>query len=164
MLGRLLRLRAELAHDRKALGAIGEQLARELPRLAAGADRAAHAVVAVDVHRYYTGLESALERVERTFASVPGGGDWHLELLRGAALDIAGARPRILAPEITEALVDVLRFRHFFRHAYLVELDGDKLNRVATRLVSMTAAIDADLERFETFLAEAAAALGASQD
>jgi hypothetical protein len=119
MRARVARLRAELAPDREILETLGGLIADRAPHLAA-ADPATVALTATYVHRYYTALESTLQRIERTFAAEPSGGDWHLELLRGATLDLPGVRPPVLPAALLGDLREMLRFRHFFRHAYAV--------------------------------------------
>lgn len=162
MRGRLARLASELAADREAIRRLGRETAAcagsVTPKTT---DPAALALLALDIHRWYTGLESALERIERTFGSLPSGGDWHLELLGGAALDIAGVRPPILPATLTPRLREVLRFRHFFRHAYAVELDAEKLLGVAYHVVDTDEAVNAALTEFAEFVTRAAAALDA---
>jgi hypothetical protein len=162
MRGRLARLASELAADREAILRLGRDTAACAGSVTpATTDPAALALLAVDIHRWYTGLESALERIERTFGSLPSGGDWHLELLAGASLDIAGVRPPILPAKLNPSLREVLRFRHFFRHAYAVELDARKLLGVASHVVGAHGAVDAALADFAEFVSRAAAALDA---
>ena len=160
MRGRLARLASELAADRSTIAKLGQDTKSCASSITpTTTDPAALALLAVDIHRWYTGLETALERVERTFGSLPSGGDWHFELLCGAALDIAGVRPPILPAAVIGPLREVLRFRHFFRHAYAVELDAQRLLSVAAFLVATHQAVDAALAAFSDFVARAAAAL-----
>ncbi|MBI3184107.1 MAG: hypothetical protein HYZ28_18395 [Myxococcales bacterium] len=98
-------------------------------------DRGARAVLAVDLHQYYTALESALERVARAIdGTVPSGPRSHEELLRQAAHPIADVRPELLNPAAYSELAQLLSFRHFFRHAYLVELDWKRLEEHRARI------------------------------
>jgi hypothetical protein len=43
------------------------------------------------------------------------------------SLDIEGIRPRVLSDESLRLLRGLLAFRHFFRHAYAVSLEGPRL-------------------------------------
>jgi hypothetical protein len=156
MRARLARLASELAVDRGMIGALGSAISSGHSSLTADAGNGpALAYVAVQIHRYYTGIENALERIERVFGSIPSGGEWHTELLNGSALDIPGVRPPILAPHLTEPLREVLRFRHFFRHAYAVELDAAKLRRVGAIVGTVHRDVMASLEHFAAFLSAA---------
>jgi len=58
---------------------------------------------------------------------LPQGGDWHHTLLVRATRPGPGRPPAIRA-ETRTRLEDLLRFRHFLRHAYAVELDWGKMS------------------------------------
>lgn len=159
MRARLVRLQAEIAPDRVVIEALGRGIAAGANRLAA--EEAPNlALAAVHIHRYYTAIEGMLQRIERTFGSEPTGGDWHLELLRGAILDLPGVRPPVLPRSAIGPLREVLRFRHFFRHAYAIELDGAKLAVVAAQVAGVRVEVDAAFATFDDFLAKLVDALG----
>lgn len=157
--GELVRLRAEIARDRAFVARLGDEVAELAEALDTGADGPTLAFVAVKIHRYYTGLESIIERIERTFGTEPRGADSHVELLRGAALELPGLRPAVLPPAVLEDLREILRFRHFFRHAYAVELDADKLSEVAARVEAASGPVQQALREFDDFLRLAVAEL-----
>lgn len=75
-----------------------------------------------------------LERIERTFGTLPTGADWHTDLLQGATVEIPEIRPAPLPPSQLAPLRELLKFRHFLRHAYAVELDGVRLRVLADSL------------------------------
>jgi hypothetical protein len=161
MRAKLARLASELAPERIMIDTLGSEISDRAQALTADAgDAPALAYLAVKVHRYYTGIENALERIERVFGSGPSGGEWHLELLNGSALDLAGVRPPILPAHLIAPLREILRFRHFFRHAYAVELDAARLKRVAEIVRDVHPGIASSLGRFAEFIDSAAAALG----
>ncbi len=147
----LARLRAELAPELAVIADLGADIARLAPSTAEAEGDIA--VLALRVHRWYTAIESTIARIERVFGVEPRGGDWHAELLRGATLDIAAVRPPIVAPGLLADLRDVMRFRHFFRHAYAVELDHARLLAVAARCASVRQRLDDGFASFDTFLA-----------
>jgi hypothetical protein len=160
MRGRLARLGSELSADHSMIAALGQEISAKFGLLTADpGDGRALAYLAVQLHRYYTSLESALERIERVFGSGPSGGDWHVELLNGAALDVPGVRPPILDPRLISPLREVLRFRHFFRHAYAVELDAAKLARVGEIVSAAQPGVVASLTAFSRFITDARDAL-----
>lgn len=149
MKARLARLHAELSQDHVMIGRLAQQVATQAQ--SQPTDEAGLALLAVRVHRYYTAFESALERIERTFDATPTGPDWHAALLDGATLQLAGVRPRILPPgPVSLHLREVLKFRHFFRHAYAVELDATKLAVVAAHVMAASADVE---QAFDEFLA-----------
>ena len=81
-----------------------------------------------------------LERVaglpERTGAS------WHTALLADAAVEVPGLRPPLFPAEAHADWDALLRFRHFLRHAYVVDLDPSKLVVNLDRLDRAVAATD----------------------
>jgi hypothetical protein len=107
------------------------------------------AYVAVELHGWFTGLEQNLERVARTLeGSLPSGPAWHQDLLRGMMLELPEVRPAVLSPGLASDLAELLAFRHFFRHAYAVALDEERVRRHATRVATVRAQVRADLEAF----------------
>ncbi len=105
--------------------------------------------VGVLLHRWYTALEAAFERIERTLVGALSGGEaWHQALLRLMALDVPDARPAILRRETVAALLPYLRFRNFLRHAYAVELDPAKLHALVAPLADAQKQIAEDISAF----------------
>lgn len=155
----LLRLLVEISADLDAL----ETSARncdEAHRALAKPSRAVLAMAAVDVHRYSTAIENLLERIERGVGAAPAPGPaWHRELLPCASRALANARPAILSPETIPALERLLSFRHFFRHAYVVEFDPARLGVLAEEIGRIHATVVADLRRFAAHLQNTADAL-----
>lgn len=114
------------------------------------------AYTAVALHAWYCALESAIERVARAIdESVPQGDFSHRELLSQAMTDIPGIRPPVLPAGLTGDLVAVLAFRHFFRHAYAVDLDFAKLRRELDRVLRVHPNVEGALDRFDHVLAAA---------
>ena len=115
--------------------------------------REALAIIAIDLHSYYTKLESLLERILVSFeGQAPRGEAGRAGLLRVAALAIPGIRPAIFGEPVRETLDELRKFRHFFRHAYALDLRADKLERVLSLFIPGHAAIDADLQTFVSFI------------
>lgn len=158
---RLARLRRELSQDLVALVARAEEAREVLQRWGdALPERPWLVVGAVAIHGWYTGLEALLERVVRAIdQEVPSGEGSHRALLSQALTEIEGLRPPVLPPALERDLLSLLAFRHFFRHAYAVELDPEKLRAELSRLARVHPDVKAALEGFDAFLAEAEAAL-----
>lgn len=78
------------------------------------------------------------------------GPNWHISLLADAAIAIPGVRPALFLPNGLAEWDAVLHFRHFLRHAYVVNLDAEKLVANLARLERVVDATDA---WFETVLA-----------
>jgi hypothetical protein len=157
MNAKIQRLRAEIGFDRAAL----ERRVQELGSLELGdnADAAACAQAAVALHHAYGSMESILQRVARDVdGDVPSGGDWHQELLHAMGLAIEGIRPAVLSRESVAALRELLSFRHFFRHAYAVELDAERLSILRRHLRRALPRLLTELDRLDGFLADVAEA------
>ena len=150
---RLQRLRAEIASDRAALSACLDELAA-LSLTPPAADRGDLARVAVALHHAYSAYETILVRLAREFEGEPAAGpDWHQALLDRMSLELEGVRPRVIAAESQAALRLLLGFRHFFRHAYAVALDPERLEALRSRAVSSRELLSADLDAIDAFLA-----------
>ncbi len=114
-------------------------------------------VVAASLHHYYSAIEALVERAMRAFGhSLPSGARWHVELLELAALEVEGVRPALFGPTAGTALLELLAFRHFFRHAYAVSWDPVRLTKNCHVMASAAEAIDADISRFVATLRAAA--------
>lgn len=152
----LQRLRAEIKFDRAALRKRLDEL--ETIALDANASAATGAQAAVALHHAYGAVESILERIARSIdGDLPMGPDWHQALLHTMGLEIDGVRPAVLSRESVAGLRQILSFRHFFRHAYAVELDPARLADLRHVLVESAPRLDAELTAFDAFLAQVAA-------
>jgi hypothetical protein len=151
----LQRLRAEIKFDREALQKRLDEL--ETVALESDADAASCAHAAVALHHAYGAVESIMERIARTIdGDLPTGPDWHQALLHAMGLEIDGVRPALLSRASVAVLRQVLSFRHFFRHAYAVELDPARLADLRRVLVESAPQLDAELAAFDAFLAQVA--------
>ncbi len=153
MNARISRLRAEVASDRRAFTDRVAEMST-LPLLP-GSGPGELARVAVALHHAYGAVEGAFERICRVIeGSVPEGRDSHQALLESMSLEIAGIRPAVVSMMALGDLRRLLSFRHFFRHAYVVNLDPVRLEEVRSRALALAPVLAADLDRFDTFLAE----------
>lgn len=147
---RLQRLRSEIASDLRAferqIDALGE-----LDLTVPGSPELAAAAVAL--HHAYGAVEAIFKRVTQTLeGDAPSGPDWHVDLLRGMTLDIEGVRPAVLEHETANLAHLLLGFRHFFRHAYAVALDGRRLADLREDAMRLRPLLARDLDRFDAHL------------
>jgi hypothetical protein len=132
---RLARLLADLERDRTALFRRAEDVTRLAERVGTTSRQDDVIVLAVHVHGWYTALETLLERVAKLVdTAVPEGSSWHAELIAQMCVEVPGLRPRVVDPGLEVPLGEIRKFRHFFRNAYVLELDPNGVLRVA-RLV-----------------------------
>jgi len=146
----LVRLRREVAEDRHAMANRLADLKEAGPRLGEP-PWTSHAAVAV--HGWYSALEAALERIVRALdGDVPQGDRWHRDLLSQATVELPDVRPPVLPRELLPELLELLAFRHFFRHAYSVPIDPDRLAREMERPEAITPQVDEALDAIQEYL------------
>ena len=137
---RLARLRTDLAPDREALKARFAEAAKLLEELlrAGELSRADLVLLAVNLHGYYTALETALERIARLYdEELPSGPAWHRELVEQMRIAVPGLRDPVVPAHRVADLHELRRFRHFFRNAYVLDLDVARVREHAQRLVDV---------------------------
>lgn len=135
---RLARLRREIDVDLAALEARSAEVTLLLQqwRDAGGLPRAELVLVAVNLHGWYTALETLLERIARLLDDdVPTGPTWHSDLIEQMEVDVPGVRPSVVPLDADADVHELRKFRHFFRNAYLLELDPARIREHADRLV-----------------------------
>lgn len=132
---RLSRLATELAIDLEALHARHAEVSSLMDATERPPTRTELLVVAVNLHGWYTCLETALERIARLLdQTVPTGAAWHTELIGQMQVEVRGLRPAVLPASCAGELHELRRFRHFFRNAYVLDFDPERLRARAADL------------------------------
>lgn len=115
-------------------------------------DRPVIALVALDIERYYSSLESTFETIARDMDGAgPTGKNWHRSLLESMCRP-GDVRPAVVSSGSVTTVRELLRFRHFLRHAYAVDLDWAKLKPLATDLVAAHPLLATDLGMMKEFI------------
>jgi hypothetical protein len=160
----MARLVSGLRPDVEAIDALACEVEQVLPRFDAttGVSRPDLALMAVDLHAWYTGLETGLARIARDIDDeMPAGPEWHKDLLSQMRTPLAGVRPAVIPQDVLPDLHALLAFRHFFRNAYAVHLDAAKLRDNAARLLRVHAPVTQGLRAFVGHVEQAMATLAA---
>jgi len=153
--GAIQHLRAEILSDVRAFESRVDELERT--DLTGCTDDAMLAKAAVALHHAYGAIEGALTRVTKFFdGDAPSGSEWHQELLRTMSLEIPGIRPAILGEASVRGLRSLLGFRHFFRHAYAVAWDADRLASLRRDALRLRLPLCEDFRRLDDLLARVA--------
>ncbi len=106
-------------------------------------------IVGSMLHDFYTFVENIAKTVAaRVDGGIPGGDDWHRELLEQMSLPIPGLRPPLLSGDTVELLNKFRAFRHVFRNIYGFQLDAGRTLELLRDLNRTVVALNTDLDRF----------------
>ncbi|HPN30390.1 MAG TPA: antitoxin [bacterium] len=79
------------------------------------------------LHNFYNGVENILYNISKVFGNNIDKNQWHSDLLKKMIIEVKDIRPQVISEKIYLKLIDYKNFRHFFRNAYLFELDWFKM-------------------------------------
>jgi hypothetical protein len=109
--------------------------------------------VALNLHGFYSGLERIFERIASAVdETVPGGANWHQELLSQMAIEIPGVRPAVISISLKEELEAYRGFRHIVRNVYAYHLRPEKIAPLVEQLPEIFGSVEKDITAFAGFL------------
>lgn len=126
------------------LSLIAQNLA-ELPasRSCTGLSTLELAGVSSLLHSFYNGVEKMLKDIlKANNLPVPEGANWHRDLLQLAV------REHLITGETGQALATYVAFRHFFVHAYALDLDAERLDALLENIDAVFDQVKQDLAQF----------------
>ena len=148
---KILILINSIRRDMEAIAAIYEELERH--PLEPNADKDTAIVVGYHLHNLYNAFENIFQNIASVFEnSVEDMGRWHAQLLERMQLDVMPLRPAVIDKNAYDALDELRRFRHVFRHAYMIQLDEARLRLVLDKAIRLKAIYIHQLEEFSNFL------------
>jgi hypothetical protein len=110
-------------------------------------------VMAYHLHNLYSAFETIFLNIAAVFEnSVDELDRWHIQLLERMQLEVMPLRPAVIDEAAYDALDELRRFRHLFRHAYRVKLDPLRLQLVVHKAIDLKAIYVAQMEQFIEFL------------
>ena len=84
------------------------------------------------LHNFYNGIENILKHVVQDKGlDIPDGASWHRDLVNLAA------RERLITDATAETFKPYLAFRHFFVHAYAIDLQAERLEPLSEKARSV---------------------------
>lgn len=146
----IVALIAELTDDLQAIERLVQRVMAARARMAPDdPDPTDVMAIAGFLHHVYTAMESMHERIVREVdRRSPTGDRWHSELLALMGIELAEVRPAVLGEMTRAHLSRLLRFRHFFRHAYRIDLLWLEVRPLADDVVQIAAMHRADMSAF----------------
>lgn len=112
-------------------------------------------VIGYHLHNLYSAFENIFQNVAAVFEnSVDDAAQWHSQLLERMRLEVMPLRPALIDDEAYDALDELRRFRHLFRHAYSMKLDPARLQLVLDKAMVLKLVYRRQLEGFTEFLEE----------
>lgn len=148
---KILVLKNSISRDVDAIAAIYDELERH--PLQADSESDTLIVIGYQLHNLYNAFENIFRDIAAVFEnSVDDVGQWHTRLLERMRLDVMPLRPTVIDDEAYDALDELRRFRHLFRHAYSVKLDSERLQLVVDKALVLKSIYAQQLDRFLDFL------------
>jgi len=99
--------------------------------------------VATLLHNFYIGVENIIKQViNAKGVALPSGGSWHKDLLNLAT------KINIISDSTKELLGEYLAFRHFFSHAYALDLYPDRMESLVNNIAKTYESFKKDISVF----------------
>ncbi|PSN18644.1 hypothetical protein C7271_11450 [filamentous cyanobacterium CCP5] len=105
--------------------------------------------LAYQLHNLYGAVEDLFKVIATYFESnISDSAQWHSRLLQRMTQAVEGVRPAVISQDSYLRLNSLRAFRHFFHHAYGVEIDYAQLTSNLEQARSLKARLDSDLNTF----------------
>lgn len=105
------------------------------------------------LHNLYCAIEDLFKQIAATFENqVDDPSTYHRELLKKMTIEVPGVRPAVISRERLPALDELRGFRHVYRHAYMYELDPERIRSMKAKVLAGWVWVEDDINRFGKFL------------
>ncbi|MDE3058969.1 MAG: hypothetical protein KGJ59_13540 [Bacteroidota bacterium] len=95
------------------------------------------------LHNFYNGIENILKQILiEQKQKLPEGEAWHKELLEQAV------KEKIISTQGLSGLRDYLAFRHFFSHAYALDLSAERMEPLVKNAVNVFSVFKDEIKKF----------------
>ena len=140
-----------IRRDMDTIAAIYGELERH--PLGTSSDNDTLIIVAYHLHNLYNVFENIFQNIAAVFEnSVDDVERWHARLLERMQMDVMPLRPAVIDENACDALDELRRFRHLFRHMYRVKLDPLRLQLVMHKALVLKAIYADQIGKFVEFL------------
>jgi len=146
-------LRAELGRELDKVRRLADEAREWQSRLADWPEAVRTRTAGGILHDFYSGIERIFSHIAtRVDEDLPGGPDWHVQLLQRMATSVDAVRPALLDEETTRQLDRYLRFRHLFRHSYGFDLEWERCRELLEDVPATYQRLAERLAMFDEFL------------
>ena len=81
------------------------------------------------IHNFYNGIENILKQIFKSRSiEIPAGSSWHQELL------VRAKHQKLISEDLADKLKEFLAFRHFFSHAYALDLHPSRIESLSEKI------------------------------
>ena len=109
--------------------------------------------VALNLHGFYAGVEHIFSEIARDVdGAVPGGSEWHRELLVQMTAELPSFRPPVITRSTRDCLEEYRHFRHIVRNVYTFNLRPSRVAELVSGLRACCEALTRDITEFAKFL------------
>jgi len=129
-----LRIEAEYEAIENSLSALPDRPLLQISQLEL-------AGVAALLHNFYNGIEKVLKQIFQSKSfPIPQGDSWHRDLL------LESVERKIISERLLQDLKGYLAFRHFFSHAYALDLFPQRMEPLVRDAVSIFSKFKGEIE------------------
>lgn len=152
MKNKLAILKSEILRDLDKLERLFEKFESAYTRYQKQNEYAYMVEAAFHINHIYTGCERMFNHIATAFENNIDDSAWHKSLLDRMVLNIENIRPAVIAESTFHHLNELRAFRHFFRHAYDIDLEDKKFAIVVSASTELKKEFHKDIHRFLQFI------------